>query len=307
MVVYAAWVSKRTRIGVLAAILTELLYACSFIFTKDATGRADAFTLLGWRFVLALVILVALMAFRVIRVRVTRATLLPLLLLAALQPVIYYIGETYGVARTTASESGIIISAIPVFMLVTSTIVLRRRPTRWQVVGIGVSMVGVIATVIAGGLTASFDWLGYVLLLVGVLSYSFYAVFADRYAHDTTDMDKTFVMVVSGALFFGTIAVARHASNNTLSALAGLPFADWRFAVAVGYLAAGSTIGAFFLQNVAIRSLGSTRYSTFIGLSTATTLALGAIFLGERLSWAQLAGGAVIIAGVYIANRKASE
>ena len=287
-----------------AAVGTEIIYGCSFVFTKHVTGTVDPFTLLGWRFVLAFAILVVLMAARVVRVRVTRATLWPLLVLAAFQPVVYYIGETYGVAATTASESGLIIAAIPVFMMLAATIILRRHPARHQVTGIAISLVGVVVTVVAGGLSASFNAFGYVLLLVAVVAYALYAVFADRFAHGTTDMDKTFVMVASGALLFGTVAVARHASDRTLETLVRLPLTDPAFTVAVVYLAAGSTIGAFFLQNLAIRSIGSTRYSTFIGLSTATTLVTGGFFLGERLSWAQLAGGAVIIAGVYVANRK---
>ena len=102
--------------GVLAALGTEALYAFSFVFTKDAVGRVSPLTLLGWRFVVAFAALLLLMLFRVVRVRVTRATLAALLVLALLQPVLYYVGETVGV-RTTASESAIIIASIPVVTL----------------------------------------------------------------------------------------------------------------------------------------------------------------------------------------------
>ena len=295
-------VNNRTRIGVLAAVGTELLYGCSFAFTKDVTGTVDPFTLLGWRFVTALVAMLVLMAFRVIRVRVTRATLRPLLLLAVFQPALYYCGETFGVMRTTASESGLIISAIPVVIVVFAAVILRRIPSRFQVAGITVTLIGVVVTVVAGGMSAHFDLLGYVLLLVAVVSYALYAAFADRYAQAAADVDKTFVMVASGALVFGTITVSQHAAAGTLDALARLPFVSPGFAIALVYLALGSTIGAFFLQNVAIGRLGSTRYSTYVGIATVTTLVVGALALHEMLSPAQLIGGAVILGGVYLAN-----
>ena len=291
-------------IGILAAIATEVLYGCSFAFTKNVTDTIDPFTLLGWRFVTAFAAMLVLMAVRVIKVRITRATIKPLLLLAVFQPLLYYVGETYGIKRTTASESGLIISAIPVAIMVTAALLLRHRPLRQQVIGIGVTLVGVIATVVTAGLTASFDPLGYLLLLTAVASYAFYAAYADRHAQAASDMEKTFVMVAAGALVFGTVTLAQHAASHTLPALVSLPFTHPSFAIAVAYLALGSTIGAFFLQNVAIGRLGSTRYSTFIGVNTLTTLATGAIFLHERLSIGQWIAGLVILAGVYIANRR---
>ena len=297
---------RRTRVGIAATVGTELLYGCSFAFTKNVTGSVDPFTLLGWRFVTAFAAMLVLMAFRVIKVRVTRATLGPLLVLAAFQPLAYYVGETFGVMRTTASESALIIAAIPVAMIVTATFIVRRRPSRWQVAGIAVTLVGVVVTVVASGLSARFDPLGYVLLLAAVVSFSLYAAFAERFAGTASDVDKTFVMVASGALVFGGITVGQHAASGTLPWLASLPLTQPGFAFAVGYLALGSTIGAFFLQNVAIGRIGSTRFSTFIGLSTITTLVVSAIFLGESLTPAQLVGGIVILAGVYLANWRLS-
>ena len=296
--------TTHTRLGVLAAIVTEVLYGCSFAFTKNVTGTIDPFSLLGWRFVTALAVLLVLMGLRVIRVRLTRATVAPLLVLAVFQPVCYYICETYGVMHTTASESGLIMSAIPVAILITSALILHRRPTRWQVIGIAVTLVGVAATVIAGGFAARFSPFGYLMLLAAIVSFSLFAAFADRFAGAASDIEKTFVMVTSGAVWFGTIAVVRHAADHTLGVLLRLPVARPDFALAVAYLALGSTIGAFFLQNLAIGAIGSTRFSTFIGITTLTTLLTGAIFLGERLGWAQLLGGVVILAGVYVANRR---
>jgi len=287
---------------VAAALTTEVLYGTSFVFTKGVTASIDPFTLLGWRFVVALAVLLVLVALKVVRLRIGRATLLPLLVLAVFQPVVYYVAETFGVMRTTASESGVITSAIPVAMLLTGAAVLGSRPSRRQVAGIAVTLAGVVATVVAGGLRVGLDVFGYLALLVAVASYALYAVFAERYAH-ARDVDKTFVMVASGAVIFGTVTVAQHAATGTLGELAALPLARPDFGVAVGFLALGPTIGAFFLQNVAIGALGSTRYSTYIGVTTLAALLSGAAVLGERLAPAQWAGAAAILVGVYVANR----
>ena len=298
--------ANRTTIGILAVIVVEVLYGCSFAFTKDVTDTIDPFSLLGWRFVTALAALLILMAVRVVKVRLTRSTVKPLLLLAVFQPLLYYVCETYGVKRTTASESGLIMAVIPVAIMVAAALILRQRPMRQQAIGIGVTLVGVIGIVVAAGLAAHFDPLGYLLLFGACVSYALYAVFADRHSQAASDIEKTFVMVTAGAVAFGTVTIAQHAASHTLPTLVSLPFTHPSFAIAVAYLALGSTIGAFFLQNVALSRIGSTRYSTFIGLATLTTLVTGAVFLHERLSWGQLVAGLVILAGVYIANRKTS-
>ena len=293
---------RSTRTGVLAALGTEALYGGSFVFTKGVTATIDPFTLLAWRFATALAVLGVLVALRVVRLSLDRAVVKPLLVLALLQPLVYYTAETYGVMRTTASESALIISAIPVAMLATAAVLLGTRPSLRQAAGIAVTLVGALVTVVAGGLSARFDAWGYALLFVAVLAFSLYAALAHRFAH-TRDVDRTFVMVASGAVVFGTIAAAQHAAGGTLGRLATLPLAEPSFGLSVAALALGPTIGAFFLQNVAIRNLGATRFSTFIGISTLVTLALGAAVLGERLGWAQLLGGAAILGGVYLANR----
>lgn len=287
----------------LAALGTEALYGGSFVFTKGVTETIDPFTLLAWRFTLALGVLLVLMALRVVKLTLSRAAITPLLVLAFLQPIAYYAAETYGVMRTTASESALIISAIPVVMLLTAAVIVGTRPSRRQAAGITVTLVGVLVVVAAGGLSARFDALGYLLLFGAVLSFSLYAAFAHRFAH-TTDVDRTFVMVTSGAAVFGTIALAQHGLAGTIGSLVTLPLAQPSFGVAVAFLALGPTIGAFFLQNVAIRHLGATRFSTFIGMSTLVTIVLGASVLGERLGWAQWLGGAAILGGVYLANRR---
>ena len=81
-----------------------------------------------------------------------------------------------------------------------------------------------------------------------------------------------------------------------------IPLTHPELLAGIGYLALGSSLGAFFLQTVAIANLGSNRYSTFIGLSTLTAVLAAALVLAERLSPLQVIGGVVIMLGVYVAN-----
>lgn len=293
--------NSRTAIGIAAAVVTEVLYGLSFVFTKGAVDLVTPAALLAWRFVVALAVLGVLIAARVVWLTLTRRSVRPLLLLALFQPLLYYAAETLGVQRTTASESGIIVAIIPVGVLLASWLILGRRPSRAQVLGILVTFGGVVATVVAGGVRAGFDPLGYLLLLGAVASYSLYAVFAERDTA-TSGLDKTFAMIAVGALVFGAVAAGEAAAGGRLAELVTLPVSHPELLTSIGYLAVGSSVGAFFCQAVAIANLGSNRYSTFIGLSTLAALIAAGVVLGERLAPLQLVGGAVIMLGVYLAN-----
>ncbi len=297
-------VLSATTVGVIAALVTELLYGVSFVFTKGAVDVVSPSALLAWRFTTALVVLGALVGMRVVRLTLTRATWKPLLALAICQPLLYYSMETIGVQRTTASESGIVLAMIPVGILLASWLVLGKPPSRRQTIGILITIAGVVATVAAGGVRAGFDPMGYLFLLGALAAYSLYTVFAERDTA-TTGLDKTFAMIVVGAVVFTLIAVGEALAAGELRELATLPVRHPGVLVSIGYLAVGSSIAAFFLQAVAIRRLGSNRYSSFIGLATLTTVVTAAIVLGERLAPLQLIGGAVILVGVYVANTNA--
>lgn len=292
---------SRAGVGVLAAIGAETIYGISFVFTKSAVGIVTPAALLAWRFLVAFVVLGALAAVGVVKLTLKRSHWPAMLALAACQPLAYYAAETLGVQLTTASESGLILAMIPVAAIVCAAVLLGRKPTRQQFVGVTLTLVGVVATVVAGGLRAEFNPIGYLCLLGAVLSYALYTVLADR-DQATSSLDKTFAMIAVGAVVFTLVAVGEALSQGTLRELATLPVRQPVVLGSIAYLALGSSIAAFFLQAVAIERLGSTRFSTFIGLSTLTAIAAAALVLGERLSPLQLAGGGLILAGVYIAN-----
>ncbi len=94
---------------------------------------------------------------------------------------VVFLAEAYGIARTTASESGMILAAIPIAALMASAVVLKERPTRPQAIGIGTTVSGVVMVVLVKGLQASFDVIGYIILLAAIVSYSLFSVYIQKH------------------------------------------------------------------------------------------------------------------------------
>lgn len=107
---------KRDHIltGSFCALGCEILYGLSYIFTKQVTAEVSALSLLGWRFLLAFIVMSILAGTGFIKIRLKGRSVKPLLWIALFSPGIYFIGETFGISHTTASESGAFLACIPV-------------------------------------------------------------------------------------------------------------------------------------------------------------------------------------------------
>ena len=228
---------------------------------------------------------------------------MPALIVSFFSPVLYFIGETFGISSTTATESGVFLACIPVATLVASTLILKKKPSKLQIAGIIVTVIGVTVTVVAVGVEYSLSIVGYGFLVLAVLGYALYAVFADK-AKGYTGMEITYIMVAAGMVVFVLLAVGEAFITNNFNELVTLPFKDKHFMAAVLFQGIGCSVIAFFLSINAINLIGVNRTATFIGWATVVSVFAGAIFLQEHFSIAQFIGAIIIIVGVCIANAK---
>lgn len=289
-------------IGCLCALGCETIFGLSYIFTKKATNLASEFSLLGWRFFIAALIMSILIMIGFIKVNLKGKPIKPLLFVALFNPCVYFIGETIGISNTTASESGVFLACIPVASLVASTFILKEKPSKVQTIGILITLLGVMVTVFAVGASTSLSFIGYAFLAIAVISYALYSVFVEK-ASDYTETEITYIMLLIGAIVFGTVAICEALINGNIVELITLPFKEKDFAVAILYQGIGSSILAFLLSNMAISKIGVNRTSSFIGVSTVVSIAAGAFLLKETFTIYQIVGAIIIIIGIYTANK----
>ena len=114
------------RVG---ATIAAIIFGFSFIFTKNALDYLEPFQLIGIRFLVAALIMTFLKTIGVLKIDIKTKNMKALILVALLQPVIYFIFETLGVDLTTASESGIIISLVPISITIFARLLLKEKLT----------------------------------------------------------------------------------------------------------------------------------------------------------------------------------
>lgn len=293
--------TEKILFGSLYAIFCEVLFGFSYLFTKRITDSISPMTLLSWRFIVAFLFLNICMIAGIIKVDFKNKSISSLFLVAIFQPVLYFVGETIGINLTSASESGTIIACIPIVTLLFSALLLKEKPTKLQVTGVSITATGIILSVLTKGMEATFNTIGYIMLLLAVISYSLYSVFSEK-AIEFTSTEKTYVMIAFGAVAFTIIAIIENLRSGTLKKIFILPFTNLDFLIAVLYLSIGCSVVAFLLYNLAISYIGTNKSASFVGISTIVTVIAGIIILKEKFTILQIIGTVLVIGGVYLAN-----
>lgn len=297
------FLNYRIQFGYLFVILAQVIFGLSYLFIKQSTASVDTLTILAWRFTIAFILFNLPLLFGFARLNFSGKSLKPLFLIALFQPLSYFVCETLGVAYTTASETGCMISCIPVATLLCARLIIKEKTSVLQILGIAVSLAGVFLCVLSKGMSASLSVIGYLCLFGAVLSYSLYTVFV-RKAGSFSSYEITYVMIGIGAFVFNLCALVFHGYKSDIAQFAALPFKDTDFLIAVVYLGGASSVLAFLFSNIAISIIGANSASSFIGITTVVSIISGVLFLGEKFSLMQLGGVVLVLSGVYLANKK---
>lgn len=284
----------------LAMTTTCVLFAFSFLFTKDATRYLTTFQLLGYRFIVATATLTILALTKVVKLNLTIRKVKSMLLLTLLLPVTYYICETNGVRLTTTSETGIIMALGPIVITLFSVLIMGEKLPVFRWISAAVSVLGAVVMVLAQGLQADIGHsLGYLALLGAVVSGGLFNPLSKKISEHSTPIEITFVMMWVGAIVFNCfIGLPMAAMHGTLgSYFNGL--LNPRVAIGMVYLGIGCSVVAFFFQNYALSKLKTSVVGTYGNIMPVITVLAGMLINGDRLLPLQCVGAALIFVGIW--------
>ena len=204
---------------------------------------------------------------------------------------------TSGVDLTNASDTALLYAAVPVWGMMLGSVLGLERPTPRGIIGVGIAFLGIIL-VVYGGLGGSGSSLeGDLLVLGATVCWGSYTVLSLPLLEKHSPM-----VVASYTMLFGGLAASPFA-------LPGFLGVDW-YAMGMGVWAAVAystalvaAIGFFAWQRGASR-LGANRVLVYQYLITLVGVFSGVMLLGEGLGIGKVIGGAIILAGVYLARRR---
>ncbi len=291
--------NRNEKLGYAAFIGASVIWGFSFLFTKKALAILDGrlFDLLSYRFVISSAILAALWALRLIRLDYRGKDLRPLLIMATLQPGLYFVFETMGIDRVATSETGLILAMFPIVTTVFGVFFLKERVTAKHWGFIFLSVAGVIMINAIGYKPGDSTNLGRFFLMMAVLIGSAFNMLSRRLSTKFTPVERTMSMMLMGALMFSSASFYGHISAGTMS-LYLTSLLKPEFAFPILYLSIGCSLMAFFFVSFSSTHLEMSKTSVLGNTNTLVAVLAGVLILKEPIYWYHAAGGAVILAGV---------
>ena len=211
---------------------------------------------------------------------------------------IYQIAFAMGMARTTAGNTALIMSSVPMWTAIVSVVFVRERLGRLAWIGLTVTFVGtaivtlqkVGVTVTAGNVVGNF------IVLFAALAWAVGSVISRPILKFTSPIKLAFLATL------GTLPIHFWAARSSLSsgAIASIESNTW---LCIFYSGIFSTGLAYAMWNYGVQQLGASHASVFQNLVPLVALVFSWFLLGEVVTSVQVIGGMMIIAGLVIVRR----
>ena len=283
----------------IAGILFATIFGFSFMFSKVALTHVSPIGLIAYRFLIAFVVFEGFRRLKWVTIRFEKRHFQSLFWVALFQPILYFLFETFGLSLTTSGEAGMMIALIPIFVTLLSGVFLKERPNLYQFLCIILSVSGVLwIQFMKSNAGITFEWLGFTLLLMAVLSAALFNIASRKASQTLTPFEITYFMMAFGAVTFNAIYLFQLAlQDNLLMYLTLLGNVEMVFPIL--YLGIIASIGGFLLVNYALSKARAHITSIYANLSTLVAVMAGAVLLRERLEYYHLIGSFMIVSGVY--------
>jgi drug/metabolite transporter (DMT)-like permease len=203
----------------------------------------------------------------------------------------------FGLRYIGAAAAGVIIGTSPVITALLSSLLIRDVPFTAVAGGSLLSFVGVALVSGAGdeASTGSNPWLGGTLVLLGLVSWALYTIgsrqIMERLSSLTVNWTTLLISIVLQIPLLATDQKLLVTGTSTV------PVAGW---LALGYLIVFATALGQQAWLWGVQGVGPARAGVFINLIPVSALLLSAVILGEPIGMKEVAGIALILAGVWL-------
>lgn len=203
------------------------------------------------------------------------------------------------VLRTQAAVASILGNNTPFFVGMMSWLVFHRRPRASFWIGLGLALAGclmIIGAEFGRGHSAPGNLMGDLMALVASVFFAAYLVTTERIR------PKMDTLTFSALAIAGSIATLLALCLILRLPLSGYPPRAWLALAGLGII---SQLMAYYALVYALGHLPATITSVGLLAQVPCTALLAMLLLGEPLTLLQIAGGGIVLVGIYVVNRDA--
>jgi drug/metabolite transporter (DMT)-like permease len=282
-------------------LLVCLIWGLNFSVTKLALAEIPPLPFTAIRFVAASLLL--WLVLRLVEGPLPKgaAGLKRLVVLGLIGNTCYQLAFTVGLARTTATNSALILSTVPTVVALFAGAIGLERITARMWLGIALGTLGVILVIATRGVGFDVRTLpGDLLTILAVLCWAGYTVGLRRVPTGISPLRVTAITTIAGTpglLLAGLPGMLRLEWDN-------VSLEAW---LALGYAAVLSLVVAYLLWNRSVKAVGGTRTAIYMCITPLFAVAGAWLLLGERPHPLQGVGALLIVAGVLLTRSEKTE
>lgn len=285
----------------LKLVASVTLWGGTWVAGRYLAGHFSPFAAAFLRFTLAAAFLFFLACRSEGRLpRLTRQNILPLALLGATGVFLYNAFFFSGLKTVEASRAALITASIPAMVSLCSALIFKEAFPPGKIFGVVLSFAGVAVIVSRADFPALFSHglsPGDLFIFGCVLSWTAYTLIGKSVMGGMSPLSSVAWSCILGDLFLLVPAL----SSGLVQETAAASLTDW---LCVFYLSILATGYAFTWYYQGIQAIGPSRAGVFINIVPITTVILAFLILDEPLSPSLAAGGALVMLGVWLTNKK---
>ncbi len=276
------------------------LWGGTFIATRVLARIMPHLTAATLRFVVAVALLLVVAKRMGGLPRLTRAQAASTFVLGFTGAFLYNVCFFGALELLPASRTALIVALNPIVTAVVMAMVLRERIAAIRWIGIAVALVGSAVVITRGDLGAALSQSvgrGELLMFGGVCAWAAYTIIGQYTLRELSPVVATTYASMWGGLMLaiGALFELREVDLAVLG---------WQAIGAIVYLGAFGTVIAFIWYYQAVQTIGPARTAVFNNLVPVFAVTFGVLLLGEQLLPSMLVGGAMVIVGVMLTNRR---
>lgn len=288
---------KTRKFWVYAAIIMAMIFwSLSFVWYKEIYLFLKPITTIFLRLVISSIILL-IATFLMGRLqKIEKADIKLILTLAFFEPLLYFMGESFGMMYVSPTLGSVIISTIPLFVPIAAHYFLKERLTRLNLFGIFFSSIGVCLVLFDSNFEITASPTGVMMLFLAVVSAVFYSI-----------------ILMKASARYNTLTIITY--QNTIGVFYFMPFffifeydhfktVEFTMAVLTPLfeMAVFASSFAFLFFTYGMRQIGISKANIFANLIPVFTAIFAYWLYNEELYFQKVMGILVVIGGLFLSQ-----
>jgi drug/metabolite transporter (DMT)-like permease len=295
--------NTRTK-ACLALLLNALIWGAALPLIKKGYSEITPMTFLFYRYLTACIASIPLIIIYWKKVKCNLKDLPLLFAIGFFSTVIAHTILYIGLDKTSAVESSILTSLIPVFITAGAAIFLKEKITKTEKVGTSVALIGSLFIILVpfiqnhGQIKTNHSLGNFCILLynfIWMLSVIWMKKVAKKF-HPFTIAYSSFFISLIGFSFLAYYENQSFLNTNYFTKPEAL--------TAIFYMGTLGSVAALFLYQYGQSKIEASEASVFTHLQTLFSVPLAAILLKEKITLPFIIGSCIIIIGIFIAEKR---